>query len=75
MTGEPRQLRASIILAAGKGERMKSPRPKVLHPIAGRAIIDHAIDTAQALGCDPIVVVAAGVACFRATERTFADLL
>jgi bifunctional UDP-N-acetylglucosamine pyrophosphorylase/glucosamine-1-phosphate N-acetyltransferase len=58
MTGEPRQLRASIILAAGKGERMKSPRPKVLHPIGGRAIIDHAIDTAQALGCDPIVVVA-----------------
>jgi bifunctional UDP-N-acetylglucosamine pyrophosphorylase/glucosamine-1-phosphate N-acetyltransferase len=36
---------------------MKSPTPKVLHKIAGRAMLDMAIDTAQALGCDPIVVV------------------
>ncbi|HZL01190.1 MAG TPA: bifunctional UDP-N-acetylglucosamine diphosphorylase/glucosamine-1-phosphate N-acetyltransferase GlmU [Caulobacteraceae bacterium] len=49
--------RAAVILAAGKGERMKSPIPKVLHAIGGRALIDHAIDAAQAMGCEPIVVV------------------
>ena len=54
-TDTPR--RAAVILAAGRGERMKSPTPKVLHRIAGRAMLDMAIDTAQALGCDPIVVV------------------
>ena len=54
-TDTPR--RAAVILAAGRGERMKSPTPKVLHRIAGRAMLDMAIDTAQALDCDPIVVV------------------
>jgi bifunctional UDP-N-acetylglucosamine pyrophosphorylase/glucosamine-1-phosphate N-acetyltransferase len=49
--------RAAVILAAGRGERMKSPVPKVLHRIAGRSMLDLAIDAAQALGCDPIVVV------------------
>jgi bifunctional UDP-N-acetylglucosamine pyrophosphorylase/glucosamine-1-phosphate N-acetyltransferase len=50
--------RAAVILAAGKGERMKSPRPKVLHLVGGRALLDHAIDTAEQLGCERIVVVA-----------------
>jgi bifunctional UDP-N-acetylglucosamine pyrophosphorylase/glucosamine-1-phosphate N-acetyltransferase len=49
--------RAAVILAAGKGERMKSPTPKVLHKVAGRTLLDHAIDSAQALGCETIVVV------------------
>jgi bifunctional UDP-N-acetylglucosamine pyrophosphorylase/glucosamine-1-phosphate N-acetyltransferase len=49
--------RACVILAAGKGERMKSPTPKVLHRIGGRAMVDHAIDAAVALGCERIVVV------------------
>jgi bifunctional UDP-N-acetylglucosamine pyrophosphorylase/glucosamine-1-phosphate N-acetyltransferase len=49
--------RAAVILAAGRGERMRSPVPKVLHRIAGRTMLDMAIDTAQALDCDPIVVV------------------
>jgi bifunctional UDP-N-acetylglucosamine pyrophosphorylase/glucosamine-1-phosphate N-acetyltransferase len=53
-----RRARAAVILAAGKGERMKSPRPKVLHPVGGRAMLDHAIDTAEGLGCERIVVVA-----------------
>jgi bifunctional UDP-N-acetylglucosamine pyrophosphorylase/glucosamine-1-phosphate N-acetyltransferase len=53
-----RRARAAVILAAGKGERMKSPRPKVLHPVGGRAMLDHAIDTAERLGCERIVVVA-----------------
>jgi bifunctional UDP-N-acetylglucosamine pyrophosphorylase / glucosamine-1-phosphate N-acetyltransferase len=46
-----------VILAAGKGERMKSATPKVLHPVGGRALLDHAIDAAQALGCERIIVV------------------
>ncbi|GAK32143.1 bifunctional protein GlmU [Iodidimonas nitroreducens] len=35
---------AAVILAAGKGTRMKSRRHKVLHPIGGRAMIDHIFD-------------------------------
>ena len=54
MTSTPR---AAIILAAGQGTRMKSPLPKVLHPVGGRAMLDHAIDAAEALGCERIVVV------------------
>ncbi len=57
MTKPSPRARAAVILAAGKGERMKSPLAKVLHRIGGRTMLDHAIDTAQALGCDPIVVV------------------
>ena len=40
---------AAIILAAGKGTRMKSDRHKVLHPIAGRAMIDHLLESVAAL--------------------------
>ncbi len=36
---------------------MKSPLPKVLHPVGQRAMLDHAIDAAEALGCERIVVV------------------
>jgi bifunctional UDP-N-acetylglucosamine pyrophosphorylase / glucosamine-1-phosphate N-acetyltransferase len=50
--------RAAVILAAGQGTRMKSQTPKVLHKVGGRAMLDRAIDAAEALGCAPIVVVA-----------------
>ncbi|ADU13182.1 bifunctional UDP-N-acetylglucosamine diphosphorylase/glucosamine-1-phosphate N-acetyltransferase GlmU [Asticcacaulis excentricus] len=49
--------RAAIILAAGQGTRMKSPLPKVLHRVAGRAMMDLAIDAAEGLDCERIVVV------------------
>jgi len=49
--------RAAVILAAGQGTRMKSPTPKVLHKLGGRALIDHAIDVAEGLRCQRIVVV------------------
>jgi bifunctional UDP-N-acetylglucosamine pyrophosphorylase/glucosamine-1-phosphate N-acetyltransferase len=53
----PSARRAAVILAAGKGERMKSPTPKVLHRIGGRSMVDHAVDAALDLGCERIVVV------------------
>jgi len=46
-----------VILAAGKGTRMKSARPKVLHLLAGRSLLQHVVQTAQALGADGIVTV------------------
>jgi bifunctional UDP-N-acetylglucosamine pyrophosphorylase/glucosamine-1-phosphate N-acetyltransferase len=49
--------RAAVILAAGQGTRMKSPLPKALHKVGGRAMLDRAIDAAEALGCARIVVV------------------
>ncbi|MGQ0621555.1 MAG: bifunctional UDP-N-acetylglucosamine diphosphorylase/glucosamine-1-phosphate N-acetyltransferase GlmU [Panacagrimonas sp.] len=39
-----------VILAAGQGTRMKSALPKVLHPIAGRPMLDHVLKTAHKLG-------------------------
>ncbi len=45
------------ILAAGKGVRMKSNIPKVLHNLAGRPLITHVIDVAQALSANEIYVV------------------
>lgn len=53
----PTRARAAVILAAGQGTRMKSPLPKVLHRVGGRAMLDHAIDAAEALGCERVVVV------------------
>jgi bifunctional UDP-N-acetylglucosamine pyrophosphorylase / glucosamine-1-phosphate N-acetyltransferase len=49
--------RAAVIMAAGQGTRMKSPLPKVLHKVGGRSMLDRAIDAAQDLGCERIVVV------------------
>lgn len=49
--------RAAVILAAGQGTRMRSPLPKVLHSVGGRSLLDRAIDAAEALGCERIVVV------------------
>lgn len=48
-----------IILAAGHGTRMKSPMPKVLHPIGGLSMIGHVLRTAQSLEPTDIVVVLA----------------
>ena len=48
---------AIVILAAGKGTRMKSRLPKVLHPIAGRPMLQHVVDAARALDADNIQVV------------------
>jgi bifunctional UDP-N-acetylglucosamine pyrophosphorylase/glucosamine-1-phosphate N-acetyltransferase len=48
---------AAIILAAGKGTRMKSDLHKVLHPLAGRPVLDHLLASVYALGPERTVVV------------------
>ena len=46
-----------VILAAGQGTRMRSALPKVLHPVAGKSMLGHVIDTARALQPKSIQVV------------------
>ncbi len=48
---------AIIVLAAGQGTRMRSSLPKVLHPLAGRALLQHVVDTATRLDPQEVVVV------------------
>lgn len=47
----------AIILAAGKGTRMRSKYPKVLHKVGGKAMLQHVIDAASAAGCNEKVVI------------------
>ncbi len=46
-----------VILAAGKGTRMRSSLPKVLHPIAGKPMLQHVVDMCGQLNQDRLVVV------------------
>ncbi|HNQ04690.1 MAG TPA: bifunctional UDP-N-acetylglucosamine diphosphorylase/glucosamine-1-phosphate N-acetyltransferase GlmU [Thiobacillaceae bacterium] len=46
-----------LILAAGKGTRMRSDLPKVLHPLAGKPLLTHVVHTAKTLGPARICVV------------------
>jgi bifunctional UDP-N-acetylglucosamine pyrophosphorylase/glucosamine-1-phosphate N-acetyltransferase len=46
-----------VILAAGQGKRMHSNLPKVLHPIAGKPLAQHVIDTARCLDPEKLIVV------------------
>ena len=72
----------AIILAAGKGTRMKSPLPKVLHPVAGRPMIEKMIRACKEAGVHEIRVVTGhgqslvqsvvepmGVQCFTQTQQ------
>jgi len=49
--------KAAIILAAGKGKRMKSDLPKVLHKIAGQSMISRVMTTINSLSFDKVIVV------------------
>lgn len=48
---------STVVLAAGEGTRMRSSTPKVLHPIAGRPLVEHAVRAAAGLDPDHLVVV------------------
>ncbi|MCQ4317705.1 UDP-N-acetylglucosamine diphosphorylase/glucosamine-1-phosphate N-acetyltransferase [Stutzerimonas zhaodongensis] len=61
-----------VILAAGQGTRMRSALPKVLHPVAGKSMLGHVIDTARELKPQAIHVVI-GHGAERVRERLSAD--
>ncbi len=46
-----------LVLAAGKGTRMRSDLPKVLHPVGGKALVQHVVDTARQVGGEQITII------------------
>jgi bifunctional UDP-N-acetylglucosamine pyrophosphorylase/glucosamine-1-phosphate N-acetyltransferase len=56
MTDTPASL-LTVVLAAGKGTRMKSALPKVLHPMAGLSLVGHVLKLTHAIGGDRLAVV------------------
>ena len=62
---QPRTV-AAVVLAAGRGKRLKSKRPKVLHHVCGRPMLAYVIDAARtALGTRPLVVYSSASAAVR----------
>lgn len=49
--------RLAIILAAGQGKRMKSKLYKVLHPVCGKPMVGHVLDTVKQINCERSIVV------------------
>ncbi|XEC97785.1 bifunctional UDP-N-acetylglucosamine diphosphorylase/glucosamine-1-phosphate N-acetyltransferase GlmU [Paenibacillus tarimensis] len=47
----------AIVLAAGQGKRMKSKLYKVLHPVCGKPMVGHVLDTVEEAACERVVVV------------------
>ncbi len=48
---------ATVVLAAGKGKRMKSDLPKVLHPLNGKPMVEYVIDVADKVGSEKTVLI------------------
>jgi|YNPNPStandDraft_1061719.scaffolds.fasta_scaffold00383_23 bifunctional UDP-N-acetylglucosamine pyrophosphorylase/glucosamine-1-phosphate N-acetyltransferase len=62
---------AAVILAAGQGTRMRSNIPKVLHPLAGKPMIDYSLEAVQSVtGQAPLVVIGHGA---EAVEQAIGD--
>ena len=66
----------AVVLAAGKGTRMKSDLAKVLHPLGGKPLLGHVLDAVAAAGIERTVIVVghqadAVEAAFRAEDRRF----
>jgi bifunctional UDP-N-acetylglucosamine pyrophosphorylase/glucosamine-1-phosphate N-acetyltransferase len=67
---------AAVVLAAGQGTRMKSSLPKVLHPIAGRPMVEYVLDAVALLVAEkPVVVVGFGADLVRERIGDFATLV
>ena len=64
----------AIILAAGESKRMRSRRPKVLHPLCGRPLIEYPMQVTRALGARVVLVVGRAADDVRATVGTAPDL-
>jgi bifunctional UDP-N-acetylglucosamine pyrophosphorylase/glucosamine-1-phosphate N-acetyltransferase len=47
----------AVILAAGKGKRMKSDLPKVLHKLGGKPMVEYVVETAKNVGVEKIILV------------------
>lgn len=63
---------AAVVMAGGLGTRMKSSLPKHLHPLLGRRVVDWVLETARALGAEPVVVVASPETCGEYADVTVA---
>ena len=50
-------MKKAIILAAGKGTRMKSTHPKVVHKVCGKEMVNHVVDAANDAGVNETIVV------------------
>ncbi len=57
MTHSPSRPIDVVVMAAGKGTRMKSALPKVLHALAGKPMVQHVIDTARSLQARRTIVI------------------
>ncbi|MGB5093955.1 MAG: bifunctional UDP-N-acetylglucosamine diphosphorylase/glucosamine-1-phosphate N-acetyltransferase GlmU [Parvibaculum sp.] len=62
----------AVVLAAGKGTRMKSRLPKGLHAIAGRPMIGHILDRVAGMGARPVLVVGPDMAAVSQYARSIA---
>ncbi|WAW15039.1 bifunctional UDP-N-acetylglucosamine diphosphorylase/glucosamine-1-phosphate N-acetyltransferase GlmU [Peptostreptococcus equinus] len=50
-------MKKAIVLAAGKGTRMKSSSPKVVHKVCGKEMVNHVIDSSKKAGVDQIIAI------------------
>ena len=57
LSPSPRRPRVAVVLAAGKGTRMRSARPKMLHEAGGRPLLAWPLAAARAAGCERLLVV------------------